>query len=110
MDVLTGLLALYGIGMIVWLSASGGKSVLSSLFDTNPKLKPVDISIRMSASGRCHVENEGYDESMKKYVADVVCPELDERSMVVADSAEHLEKKIASLFEHLEWRLDRRKR
>ena len=55
------------------------------------------------------VVNEGYYSKMKKYVAEVICPEIEAKSMAVADTQEELERKINSLFEHLEWRLNKRR-
>ena len=107
---LTGILALYGVGMVVWLVGSMAKSAMSTATDTKPNLKPISISFRKSVSGRCMVENEGYYDKMKKFIADVVCPELDAKAMAVADTKEELEQKIMKVFEHYEWRLSKRRK
>ena len=109
MGIITGILTLYGLGMGVWLAGAGMKSALTSATDTKPLLKPICLSSRKSSSGRCLVVNEGYYSKMKKYVAEVICTEIDAKSMAVADTQEELERKINSLFEHLEWRLNKRR-
>ena len=109
MGIITGILTLYGLGMGGWLAGAGVKSALTSTADTKPMLKPICLSSRKSRSGRCLVVNEGYYAKMKKYVAEVVCPEIDAKSMAVADTQEELERKIQNLFEHLEWRLSKRR-
>ena len=108
MSILTGILTLYGLGMGGWLAGAGAKSALSAAADTKPRLEPISLSVMKSASGRCLVENEGYYDKMNKFVADVVCPELDAKSMAVADTQEELEQKIQKVFDHYEWRLSKR--
>lgn len=81
---------------------------MSSLSDTQPELHPVNVSTRRSFSGRCHIENVGFYAPMKKFVADVVCPETGAKSRVAADTIDGLEKQIKSVFDLYEWRLNRR--
>lgn len=102
MGIITGILTLYGLGMGGWLAGQGIKSATSSMSDAAPTLKPIDLKSKKSVSGRCHIENYGYYAPMKKYVADVVCQETEEKAMAVADTLEGLEKKVTNLFEYFE--------
>ena len=108
MGIITALLTLYCLGMVGWLTGAIAKSAISAASDTKPCLKPISLSVMESSSRRCMVENEGYYDKMKKFVADVVCPELDAKAMAVADTKEELEQKIMKVFEHYEWRLSKR--
>lgn len=96
----------FGIFMLViivgWLTVAGFRSLSSR---THPKLEPVALDNTVSSSGKCHVEQSGYYAGMKKYVAEVVCPELDTRWTVVADCKEDLEEKIKEEFCSLEERI-----
>lgn len=96
----------FGIFMLViivgWLIAAGIRSLNEK---TYPKLDPVVLDNTVSPSGKCHVDKSGYYAGMGKYVAEVVCPELDSRWTVVADCKEELEEKIKMEFCSLEERI-----
>lgn len=107
MGILTGILTLYGLGMGGWLAGQGVKSAVSTMSDTKPKLEPINLKATKSASGRCNVENYGYYAPMKKFVADVVCPEIEGKAMAVADTLERLENRVADHFEYFERKMQK---
>lgn len=110
MGIITGFLTLYGLGMGGWLAGQGIKSAVSSMSDGKPKLEPINLKVTKSASGRCHVENFGYYAPMKKFVADVICKETEEKVMAVADTLEGLEKRVEDHFKVLERKLRKQHR
>jgi hypothetical protein len=105
MDILVVIFALMGLVMIASLIVRGSMSFFSFITDTPPKLSPVDLSTKQSATGKCFIKNYGYYAPTKKYVADVVCPDLDYCMMEVSDSKAGLEKNITWRFERLEERI-----
>ena len=102
MDILIVILALMGVAMIASLIGHGSMSVFSTLTDTPPKLSHVEISTKKSATGKCFIKNYGYYAPMKKYVAEVACPDLKYCGMKVSDSKAGLEEAIEREFEWLE--------
>jgi hypothetical protein len=105
MDILMYMLAIYGIVMIIWLVGAGARSAAGNLSITPPNLVNIDLINKRSKSGRCYVEDYGFYEPLKKYVAEVVCPELDCKRMKVADTKDRLEELIKAEFEYLEGKL-----
>ena len=99
------ILALMGLVMIASLIGHRSMLIFSSITDNPPKLSPVNLSTKKSLTGKCFIKNYGYYAPMKKYVADVVCPELGYCMMEVSDSKADLEKNIAWRFERLEERI-----
>lgn len=93
---------LIGLALIIYLVAVGIKSATSSLSDSTPKLDNISVVNQKSKSGKCYVKNYGFYKPLKKYVAEVVCPELKCERMVVADSQERLEQLICKEFDSLE--------
>lgn len=94
--------ALTGLGLASWMFGAGIKSSAGSILDRPPKLERISVSTLMSAGGRCHIKNYGFYRPLKKYVAEVVCPELQSERMVVADTPERLEQLIRKEFHSLE--------
>ena len=105
MDILMYMLAIYGIVMIIWLVGAGARSAARNLSITPPNLVNIDLINKRSKSGRCYVEDYGFYEPLKKYVAEVVCPELDCKRMKVADTKDRLEELIKAEFEYHEGKL-----
>ncbi len=91
--------------LLVWAVIRKVGEVLSSPPGSSPRLDPVGIRNRKSTGGKCHVTNDGYYAPMKKYVAEVVCEEMDSRRMLVADSLAELEEKIVREFDYCEGRI-----
>ena len=102
---------LMGLFVTGYAALTGARSVVRGLFSPascgnyTPRLESVFLTNRTSSSGKCHVENYGYYPPLKKYVAEVVCQDLDSRFMVVSDSKEGLEEKIEKEFEYAEERI-----
>ena len=96
----------FGLFMLVvivgWLIVAGFRSLNSRSY---PKLDPVSLDNTVSPSGKCRVDKSGYYADMGKYIAEVVCPELDSRWTVVADCKEELEEKVKKEFCSLEERI-----
>lgn len=105
MDILIVIFALIGLAMIATLIGHGSMSIFSFMTDTSPKLSPINLSAKKSATGKCFVKNYGYYAPMKKYVAEVVCPDIDYCMMETSDSKADLEKNITRRFERLEERI-----
>ena len=100
------------VGLIIWLMIAGVKSLLGQLSDVDPYTEPISISCKQSADGHSHVEEECYYPAMKKYIAKIVCQELDCKWNVSADSLEELENKIrkeyAYCYERIKDRINKR--
>lgn len=102
---------LMGLFVTGYAAITCARSVARGLFASSscghytPRMESVLLTNRISSSGKCHVENYGYYPPLKKYVAEVVCAELDSRFMVVSDSKEGLEEKIAKEFSYAEERI-----
>ena len=105
MDILMCILAVYGIVMVIWLVGAGARSAAGNLSSTPPNLVNIDLINKKSKSGKCYVEDNGFYKPLKKYVAEVVCPELDCKRMKVADTKDRLEELIKTEFEYLEGKL-----
>lgn len=99
------LFSLLGVGMASWLVGAGAKSFVGSLSNTPPKLETIELVNKKSKSGKCFVKNYGFYKPLKKYVAEVVCPELSLEMMEVANTKERLEELIKIEFEYLEEKL-----
>lgn len=96
------LFALVGLGLIVWLAGAFAKSAACRLSNTPPELEKIDIINTKSKSGRSYIKNYGFYRPLKKYVAEVVCPDKERETMAVADTKERLEELIMKEFERLE--------
>ena len=97
-----GIWALTGLGLASWGIGATVKSATRSVFDRHPDLEKISVANQKSKDGKCHIKNYGFYSPLKKYVAEVVCPELQSERMVVADSKERLEQLILKEFESLE--------
>lgn len=97
-----GIWTLTGLGLAGWAIGATTKSATRSVFDRRPELERISIANQRSKDGKCHIKNYGFYSPLKKYVAEVVCPELQSERMVVADSKERLEQLIRKEFKSLE--------
>lgn len=99
-------------GLMIWLMIAGVQSAARLLSDGRPYTKAIAISCKQSADGHSHVEEECYYPAMKKYIAKVVCQELDSKWQISADSQEELESKIrkeyAYCYERIRDRINKR--
>ena len=93
---------LTGLGLASWAIGAATKSATRSIIDGHPKLDSISVSCQKSKGGKCHIKNYGFYSPLKKYVAEVVCPELQSERMVVADSEERLEQLILKEFKSME--------
>ena len=93
------LLAFFLIGYVAWLVL---KSLAKGMHGEPDTLRRLTLSVTKSESGKCYAENAFYHGTTGKYVADVVCPELDYRWMVIADSQQELEEKVRKEFDRCE--------
>ena len=91
-----------GLAMIASLIGHGSMSMLSSITDTPPRLSNIDIATKTSNSGKCFIKNYGYYAPLKKYVAEVVCPDLDYCMMEVSETKVGLEENVARTYKYLE--------
>lgn len=93
------------IGIVVWLIVAGARWFFRLTTDVGPRTKPIDISCKQSTDGYSHVKGECYYPAMKKYIAEVVCQDLDFKWNLMADSQEELESKIRQEYDHCSQRI-----
>ena len=91
------------VWLLVWAIQRKPKS--KSIAGWKPQLGAVNLQSCISANGNCHVENAGFYASMGKYICEIVCPKLELRRNIIADTPKELELKIQKEFDYCEQRI-----
>lgn len=90
MDVLIIILTVMGVFLIFYWTGVGMKSVTNSLFSSVSSLEKIDIPQDLRNHKQAYVKEVFYDPDHKKYIAEVRCPKLNDRSLPVAETLDEL--------------------
>ena len=87
MDIVLVILTVLGIVLLLYWTGTGIKSVVSKSGST---LETIDIPETLSNSPQAYVNKAFFDPKQNKYIAEVKCPKLGNRSLPVADTLDEL--------------------
>lgn len=90
MDVFIIILVMLGIVLFVYWTGVGMKSVANSLFGSVLSLEKIDIPQDLRSHKQAYVKKAFYDSDHKKYIAEVRCLKLKDRSLPVAETLDKL--------------------
>lgn len=90
MDVFIIILVMLGIVLFVYWTGVGMKSVANSLFGSVLSLEKIDIPQDLRIHKQAYVKKAFYDPDYKKYIAEVRCLKLKDRSLPVAETIDEL--------------------
>lgn len=90
MDVFIIILVMLGIVLFVYWTGVGMKSVANSLFGSVLSLEKIDIPQDLRNHKQAYVKEVFYDPDHKKYIDEVRCPKLNDRSLPVAETLDEL--------------------
>lgn len=103
MDILIVILALYGLGMVVWLMVSGARSATDSAKGNMGESRSIELPESISDNGWCMARNARYQaRQFNKYSVDVLCPTLGRERHLTAPTYEQLLKEIEKAYAKLE--------
>lgn len=90
MDIFICILTIMGIALIFYWGGIGVKSAFRNPFASSTNLERIETPLFLTSKKHAYVRESFLDVKSKKYIAEVVCPELGRRSLPVAETKERL--------------------